>query len=291
MDRPGTLVHRLTAREGLVTPGTAGRPAPATLVGVVVAVPTVVAALLRVGINAPVTLPRVVVGAAPAIDDAVLLVGGLGALALGLLADSSIERVGLVAAGVFGVLAALVPAAALPATGVAVVGALAAGIDRAPRNGIDGRVLVALGYVVAMVAAIGAAIGILGPGFRAVGAWATLVGLAALSTIHRPGRVGWVVAGVAMAGVLVAGIVSPFLTGAVVLIVAGVIGAPLVLVAAGIGGAVAAIAGSVATHRYRPAVGAVILVAAGVPASLPRAVAAVVGLVLVLDRTAGEVAQ
>ncbi len=291
MDRSGTLLDRVATVTGSTAADPTARPAPRTAVGLVVGGTVVMAALLRVGVNAPVTLPRLVQQAYPAVDGVVLLTGGLGALVLGLLTASTVGRVGLVATGVFALLAATVPAAAVPATGVVTVGALAVWIDGMPGARIaDGRPLVALGYVIAVGAALGSATGLLGPGFRAVGAWAALLALAALSTVHRPGRAGWLLAGVAMAGVLASGIVSPFLTGAVVLIVAGVIGAPLVLVAAGVGGAVAAAAGSVGDRRYRPAIGVVILVAAGVPATLPRAVAAVVGLVFVLDRTAREVA-
>lgn len=289
MDRPGTIADGLPAPTG---EGTAAGWDPATLVGVAVAIPVAVAAVMRVSVNAPIALPGAVRAAYPAVDAAVLLAAGFGALVLGLTARSSAGRVGLVAVGVFALLAAVVPPAAIPASGVVVVGAGAVAVDRLDRPvPPTGRTVVSAGYVLAMGAALGAATGLATAGFRAVGAWAALGALAALSTVHRPTRPGWLLAGLAFAGVLVAGVVSPFLTGAVVLIAAGVIGAPLVLVAAGVGGAVAAGCGAWAAGRRRAALGAVILLAAGVPATLPRAAAAVVGLALVLELTPAGVAE
>ena len=292
MDRLGTLLDRWVATNGQETKSRRQFDVdPVTVLGLAVAIPDVVSTTLRIAVNAPVALPRGIAGLAPAAETAVLLLGGLGALVVGLRSPSTIERVGLVAVGVFAGLAAVTPAATVPTAGVLVVGTAGLVGHRLSWDGLgDGRAVVAVGVLLALAASIGSTTGLLTPGFRVVGAWLALCSLAALSFVARPGWPGWLLGGLAVAGVLYAGIASPFLTGAVVLIGAGVLGTPLLLVAAGIGGAVAAVTGSFIEGRYSLALGGLLLLMAGVPATVPAAVAVIVGLVLLLHRPTGVAA-
>lgn len=288
MDRLGTLLDRLVGDRPVDEHHGGSLPPPVHLLGLAVAVPVVLSALLRVAVNAPVALPPGIVGVASVADTAVLLVGGVTTLVVGLRTPSTVERVGLVAVGVFAWLAAVVQAAAIPATGVLVVGA-AVTVGRRIQSveGTNGRTVVAVGFVLALATALGSATGLLTTGFRSVGTWVTLLSLAGLTIVVRPRWPGWLLGGLAVAGVLYAGIVSPFLTGAVVLIGAGVVGTPLLLVAAGVGGAVAALTGAALAGNAPLALGGLLLLAAGVPATMPAAVAVVVGLVLLLHRPSG----
>jgi hypothetical protein len=76
-------------------------------------------------------------------------------------------------------------------------------------------------------------------------------------------------------------------TGAVVLVAFGVVGAPLVAVAAGLGGGVAAAVGGLRSGQVTPTLGVGLLVVAGFPGTVPRALALVVGLALALDAADG----
>ena len=288
MDRLGTLLDRLVGNPTVGDHGGGYRPDPVHLLGLAVAIPVVLSALLRVAVNAPLALPQGIVGVESAAETAVMFLGGLAGLVAGFRSRSTVERVALVAVGVFAGLAAVNHAAAVPAAGVLVVGAATLVGHRIHHlDGPDGRTVVAAGFALALAAALGATTGLLTPGFRSVATWLTLLSLAGLTTVVRPGWPGWLLGGLAIAGVLYAGIVSPFLTGAVVLIGAGVVGTPLLLVAAGFGGAVAAISDAALSGNAVIALGGLLLLAAGVPATVPAAVAVVVGLVLLLHRPTG----
>jgi hypothetical protein len=290
--RLGTLLDRwVTGARQQTEPRRRFDVDPVTVLSLAVLIPAALATALRIAVNAPITLPQGIPGLTPTAETAVLLLGGVGAVVVGLRSTATVERVGLVAVGVFAGLATVTPSATVPTTGVLVVGtAVLVGHRLTWADIEDGRAVVAIGFLLALAASIGSTTGLLTPGFRAVGAWLALLSLAALSIIARPGWPGWLVGGLAVAGVLYAGIASPFLTGAVVLIGAGVVGTPLLLVAAGIGGVVAAITGSILEGSYPLAVGGLLLLMAGVPATVPAGVTVVIGLVLLLHRPTGVAA-
>lgn len=196
-------------------------------------------------------------------------------------------RVGLVLAGVFGLLGLHVPAASLPA-----VVAVAAGTGLAVAGRVQGRgwtrpAAVAAVVWVGLALALASATGLLS-GARPAASTVALVGVALLPVAVGSPRWAWAVGLATAAGVLWVGSVLPFVTGAVVLVGFAVVGAPLVAVAAATGGGVAGLGGAVAgstgaaTGRWPAVVAVGLLLAAGVPATIPRALAAGVGIALLV---------
>lgn len=237
--------------------------------------------------NAPVDLPVAVVGAAPWLGPAAGLLPGVAAVALGLRSPRA-ARVGLLFAGVFGALGTVVPAVTTPAA-VALVGggalALAAGTgtDGGWRGTLRGVVPVLLLGAVAL--SLGAATGLLPPGFRSAGSALAVAGLAGSPALVRPGPTGWALGALVAAGVLWAGSTLPFVTGAVTLVAFGLVGTPLALFAAGVGGCVAAVVGSLRREASGPpdrrrGMGAALVLLAGTPATVGGATAVVLGAAL-----------
>ncbi|MFB6130375.1 MAG: hypothetical protein ABEJ28_06100, partial [Salinigranum sp.] len=217
------------------------------------------------------------------------------AVGLGVLADSEWQRVGLVAAGVFGLLAAVSSAAALPAIGAVAVGGwlavlptLAGGIrfivpgrgDAAP-----GRALVAAALLSGVVCSLSGAAGVDPGHLRPAGTAIALVGLAVSPlALPSPPRSSSLVFGGVIAGTtLLAGTAAPFVTGAVALVVAGIVHVPFALVVVGAGGAGISVADAARRGDGATATAAALLVVAGVPYTLPRALAVVVAATLVAE--------
>lgn len=213
------------------------------------------------------------------------LVAGLAVL-VGVTRRAAWPRVGLVVAGVFGLLGLHVPAASLPAT-VAVAGApVLAVLDRLRAPGSSRRTVVAFVVWLGLGLSLGSATGLL-PGGRALGSAMALVGIALLPIALGSGRRAWATGVLAAAGGLWFATALPFVAGAVLLVAFGVVGVPPALVAAASGGGVAAFAGSIPARgplvRWSTPVAIGLLLVAGVPATIPRALAAGVGLALLLE--------
>lgn len=240
------------------------------------------ATALRVANNAPGPLPPRLESA-----QAVLATAGGTAVAalvvlLGLAHDDERARAGLAFAGVFAVLGLHVPSAAVPAV-VGVVGGAALVVVALPAAGTPHRTTVVAGVVWAGLAlSLASATGVVAPALRPTASTVALAALAALALVVPTDWRAWVAAGAAAVAVLWLGASAPFVTGAVVLVGAGVVGAPLVAVAAGAGGGAGALAGAVSSGRPRAALAVGLVVVAAVPATVPRALAAAAGLALLV---------
>ncbi|WP_436927158.1 hypothetical protein [Halosimplex amylolyticum] len=277
----------------------------ATLLGAVALVPTAGVLGLRLLRNAPTTLPPVARTATPAATAAAGVVPALAMLGLAIATDRRGERIALAAVGVFAVLGAVDPAAWLPAAAAVLVGTtvalplelgrlvdpLRADTDLRDALGpaLGPAALAALG-VLALTWSLVASAGIETTTFRPAGAalaFATLAALPLVRVLDGAVELGlWALAAFAVA---VAAASAPFVAGAVVLVAFGAGSVPFVLLALGIGGAVATAVADARRGALGPAVGAALLLAAGVPATLPRAVAFALGLV-VLVREWGPIA-
>lgn len=274
-----------------------------TAAGVVAVVPVVGVTLYRVAHNAPGTLPPVAADLAALARPAAVLGPALAALVLAGVAATAAERVGLALAGGFGALTLAPPAAWHPAAaGLVAGGGLAVG-GRLWRSGCRdrrlGRLVPAAGtapataLVVAVAVSLAAAAGVASPTLRPLGTGLALVGVVLTPLATGLDRIG-LAAGAVAAGVTV-GLAStlPYVAGAVFLVGGAVVGAPLALVAFAVGGGVAGVVGAARSggagqtdgcgRTGTPAAfGAALLLAAGVPGSLPRALAAVVGVALLV---------
>ena|GEM_PF-1334738 len=253
-------------------------------------------ALLGVGLLAAariaVNLPGSVVGADlqrwyPLLHTAATVGPAAAAIGLGVVADSAWRRVGLVAVGVFGLLATVSPGAALPATGVVVLGgwlgALPPTIDGA-RTAVSGRGIVATALLAGLSCSLVGSAGVAPPLLRPVGSVLSLAGVAVspLSLSTRPRTLDWTVGAIVAAGTLFAGTASPFVSGAVMLVVGGIVHVPFVLVVAAVGGAGITVSAALARGDGAGVTAGALLVVAGVPYTLPRALGVVVAATIVV---------
>jgi hypothetical protein len=250
---------------------------------------TVVAAGLavRIGHNTPfdpLAVPAVVFDALAVGTPLVL---GAALFAVALTTTDPTRRVGLLFAGVFGPLATVSSAATLPAVAGVIGGgalALVGSLERPTTYREGRRAAVVAGFVVAVAVSLSRAVGLLDAGMT-VGAGLALVATAALALLVRIDRVA-ALAGLAAAGTLVgAAVTAPYLTGSALLVGFGVVGVPQLLVALALGGGVAAAVAGLRDGAPLLAVGALLIVLAGVPAALPRAMAVVLGVALVTRAT------
>lgn len=222
-------------------------------------------------------------GVATAVDWRVATPVALGAVAL-LVArtvDDDPATVGLVGLGTFALLGAIVGDALLPALCAVVLGGAVATARSLPRGrpletGIAWGVAVAL--LSATAASLAGALGVEPATLRPLGAALLFLGLLALPLWTGLGAVDAAVGAFVAALVAGAGAQAPVVTGAVLLSGLSVVGVPLVVVAAGSGGAAAAISHAVRRRDPAVALGVALVLAAGVPTSLPAATAAALGV-------------
>lgn len=278
------------ARTGLVgasaEPTAGGRArrravAAGTLAALAVVAQTVLRILHNVPFD-PLPASASVLGAVD-VGAAVVVALALAALAVG--SRRPVVRIGLLFAAVFGALAAVSPAASVPAAvAVTAGGALAlAGAFGLPESYREvRRRAVAAGFVVAVALSLAGTVGLGGAGVREFGVLVYLVALLSLSVRVRGNPVALVAGAVAFAAVVASSASAPFVTGSALLVGFGVVGGPHVLVAAAVGGAVAAAVAGVRRGAFAVAAGATILVFAGIPATPTAAMAVVLGAALAL---------
>lgn len=242
---------------------------------------------------------------APESVRAAIVVGTPLALALALVAVALAStrpavRVGLLFAGVFGLLASVDAAVTLPVAvavtaggGVAVLGGT--GRPTSPRDAR--RTLLAAAFVVGVAVSLAGAVGVAGGGARAPGSLLVLAAIAATGLCAADDRVALVGGAVAFVAVVAASTANPYVAGSALLVGFAVVGAPNLLVGLAVAGGVTAAVAGLRRHEYALAVGAGLLLLAGMPATLPRAMAVLLGVTLVLvdaetlvaPRGAGEV--
>jgi len=213
----------------------------------------------------------------------------LAAVVLATTTADGVERIGLAFVAVFGALAAAVPTVAVGAV-VAITGggALAVGRRwvRAERHA-DWHLL----PVVAIVGAVGlsllGAIGVEPTTLSTLGTHLFLLGGAATPALLAHGRADWAFGGVVAAALVAVGTTAPFVTGAVTLVAGGVVGASLLVLAVGTCGLVTTVSAGARQRHWSAAIGAALLVVGGVPATVPRALAVVLGLLLLVEPRGG----
>jgi hypothetical protein len=249
--------------------------------GVVAAAVTLALATVRVLANSPVSIPVVRPATAFGPARTLALFGcAVAAVALGVVADDALASVALLAAGVFGALAGLVDAAAVPAAGVLSVAGVLVAARPVSRADLEPRRRLPIGLLVAGLAvSLGVGAGVLPVSLRGGGAALALLGLA-LTPALGVQRIAWVTGGLVAAVTLVVGTAAPFVSGAVVLAVGAVVGVPTALVAAGVGGVTALVTDALRRGRWALAAAGVVLLAAGVPTTVQRGLAVVVALAL-----------
>jgi len=215
----------------------------------------------------------------------------IGALAIATVTEDAAERVGLVFVGTFALLLTLTTAVYVPAAvAIAGGGALTVGRrwQRLDRPG-DWHILPATLLMGAVVVSLLGSLGVEPTTMWTVGSHLALLGMATTPALLGHRRTDWAFGGV-VAGVLFAvGVSAPFVTGAVTLIGAGVVGASLLVLAVGICGLVTTASAAVRQRHWYALVGAGLLLAGGVPTTTPRALAVVLGVLLLIEPRAGGI--
>jgi len=250
--------------------------------------PVAATTALRILRNAPVTLPEWLGAAFPAIATLAAVTPALALVGLGATVDRRADRVALLAAGVFPLLAVVGDPAWLPAAAALVTGGGAAVALALQRPGFPPAptAVAALG-VGALCCSIAGVAGVATVTFRSFGAILAFAALAALPitrSLDTAGLVAWVVGTLAVVWLVAS---APFVAGAVTLVAFAAGDVPAVLLAGGVaGGLVVAIAAGL-ERDWGVAVGALLVLVAGAPASLARGTAVVLGLVVLVETWSG----
>jgi hypothetical protein len=221
-------------------------------------------------------------------------------LGLGIVAATArvaTARVGLLFAAAFGGLAVAAPGATLPGVVALALGAalaLSGTLGRPAAWGprAVGRHLVAAGFVAGIAVSLWSAVGLLDPGLGGAGELLALGAVVGAGVLVRPGLLGFAAGLVAAGAVVAASVAAPFVVGSALLVAFAVGSAPQALVAAAVGAAIAAAVAGLARGEQAPAVGAGLLVLAGIPVTPARALVVALGAtLLVLDVTADGVGR
>lgn len=255
------------------------------LAGVMALVPTLAILLVRIGINAPAGPELPYAAVYDPLVTAALVGPAIAAIGVSVATENDVHRVALGFAGVFGVLSAIATPAALSASVAIVVGTglvMATAITSATAERDYVTIGVATLFVVGVALSILGGLGYEAATTRRLGSLASLLAVAGAPTFvdwnARTASVG-ALAGAAVAGF---GVSAPFVTGAASLIGGGIVGVSLpVLVLAAVGG-VTVIATGFERKQFLPIAAGLLLLAAGVPATIPRGLAVLVGLSLLL---------
>lgn len=252
-------------------------------IGLLAAVGVGVATAVRVLYNAPFEPAGFASGLVPVTGTVAALASGVALAVVALSADRSAVRVGLLFAGVFGVLATASDAATVAAA-VAIPGGAAVAFARAlgpPSTYFElRRAVLALAFALAAGLSLAATAGIAGPAVRSAGSVAFLGGVTLLVVRAEGDPVALVAGATAFAGVVLASAAAPYVTGSALLVGFAVVGSPHLLAAtAAFGGVAAAVAGLREGDAWL-AIGAVLLVLAGVPATPGAATAVCLGAAL-----------
>ncbi|RYJ08198.1 hypothetical protein ELS19_16670 [Halogeometricum borinquense] len=264
------------------------------LAGVLALVPILGTLLYRIGNNVPGSLSASVTELVTVVLPFVAVGPAFAGLLLAAATDRPGERVGLAFVGGFGLIALAARGAWYPAAagvvfgGLFVTGSIAVRSWRSDRlEGVRYPVVAAV-LVVAVVASIVATAGISPATFRPLGSSVALFGIGLTPVLVGTDRLSLAAGVVAGALALNAAITLPFVTGAVLLVGGGVVGAPIALVVFAVGGGVAGLIAALRRGQFDRACGAGVLLAAGVPAVLLQALGVFVALALLADEPGGD---
>jgi len=286
---------RVAAFDAVGMPTTLGGIEVAELDREVLAAPAVLAVAtlfgVRIAINARAAVPIDLVVLQKWLVPLTALVCAGSLLAIAVLGGERYETVGLAFVGVFGVAGTIARPAYTPAVVAIVVGtALATGdrmnTDEEPRIG---PAVVASLLVCGLAASLLGTFGVEPATTRSIGSQLTLLGIAGTPVFLARNRADWLF-GALGAGLLVAlGVIAPFLLGATGLVAGAIVGASVPIMALAVGGLTTTASAALRTGHHAAALGAGLLLFAGIPATIPRALAFVLAVVLLVGSLPGGV--
>ena len=259
----------------------------------VLAAPAVFAAAtlfcVRIAINAGVVVP---------VDLVVLqewlvplsAVGCAGSLlAIAVLDSDGYETIGLAFVGVFGVVGTAARPAYAPVVVAITVGTALATGSRL-RTGDElrlGPIFVTGLLIGGLAVSLAGTFGIEPTTTRTLGTQLTLLGIAGTPAFLARGRADWLL-GALGAGLLVAlGVIAPFLLGATGLVAGGIVGASVPVMALSVGGLTMTASAALRSRHHAVALGAGLLLFAGIPATIPRALALALAVTLLVESSSG----
>lgn len=229
----------------------------------------------------PISVPEGIRGA---IIVGVPVVLGIVLVVVALASVRPTVRIGLLFAGVFGLLATIDSAATLPAyvavvagSGLAVLGPLIG----PTASGETQRSVLAGVFLLAIAVSLAGAVGVL-TGGRGLGSLLVLTAIAGLGLRARNDRLALASGALAFVAVAVASAANPYAAGSALLVGFAVVGVPHLLVGLAVAGGTAAVVAGRRHDHSGLAVGAGLLLLAGMPATLPRALAVLLGVAFAL---------
>jgi len=254
---------------------------PRTVAGFLALAGVGVLAGVRIGLNLPTAMP--IAFLYPGALGLATIAPALALVVLGTTSTGGLQQVVALFAGVFGLLAVVAEPAVVPATIAIMAGVIGiAGVEMkagwvAQRVG---RSLVVATLSIGALLSLAAGLGLDTATLRPMGSRVVLLGIAGSPLLlgwDREAAVVGIGAGIAM---LAAGLSAPFLTGAISLVVGGVVGVSLpLLVLAAVGVATLGWT-ALRAGRTEMALAAGILLVAGIPATLPRGLAFLTAVLL-----------
>ncbi|MFQ3293876.1 MAG: hypothetical protein ACI9EZ_000114 [Halobacteriales archaeon] len=274
------VAHRVSNRTVL-------RVGPRLAAGTLALVTAGALLIARVTLNAG--LVPAFAGSMSAMQLLAVLGPALAAIVLATATDDEVERVGLVFVGVFGSFATVVPAVAVGSVvAITAGGALAIGRRwrRADRR-TDWHLLPPIAIVGAVGISLLGAIGVEPTTLSTIGSHLFLLGGAATPALLGHGRGDWAFGGVVAAVLVAIGTTVPFVFGAVTLVAGGIVSASLLVLAVGSCGLVTTVSAGLRHRHWYAVVGAMLLVVGGVPSTVPRALAVVIGVLMLVEPNGG----
>lgn len=256
------------------------------LAGLLALIPAVAILLVRIGINAPFApnLPYSAVYDQVAIS---ALVGpALGAIVVSITTDDGLRRVVMSFAGVFGLLGAIARPALVPASITIVFAAGVLVFAHQNRSTSPDRVaesVVGFGFLTGIFLSMAGNLGIAPVTTRPLGTLVSLLAIAVSPVFvdwnWRTGTVGIAV------GAIIGwfGLQEPFITGAATLVGGGIIGVSLPILVLGVIGGTTVIATGLQRYSPRPVIAGLLFLVAGIPATVPRGLAILIGLAILLE--------
>lgn len=279
------LPTRLRGAVPVVQRGVPWSLTPQRLAGLFAFLPAFALLAVRVGINAPVGPALPYGDVYEPVATAAVVGPGLGAIVLSITTDDDVVRVAMAFAGVFGLLTVLAPAAALPAA-VALVGAcgllVVAHATRPFSADEVAESLVGTVFLLGVALSMAANVGLQPAMLRPLGSRVALLAVAGSPVFVEWNRRSVVVGAIGAAAFAGFAIAAPFVTGAASLIAGGIVGVSLPVLVLAVLGGLTLVATGVDLRAPELALAGAIILAAGVPASIPRGLTLVVGLALLL---------
>lgn len=255
------------------------------IAGLLALVPTAAILLVRIAINAPFAPALPYSGVYDPIAATAVVGPSLGAIIIAITTRDDVRRVTLAFAGVFGIFSLFARPAVVPASVVIVLATgavLGTALDRPFSPDEIAEAIVGFAFLSGVTISVAASLGIEPATTRSLGSTLTLLAIAS-----TPVLVEWRFRA-ALAGIVGAiaftsfGLSAPFVTGAASLVGGAIVGVSLPVMTVAVLGGVTTVTTGIDRRSIEITVGGLLLLTAGIPATVPRGLALLIALTLLL---------